>query len=130
MIRLTASILLALSFAAVLNAAPRGLGEAVAASNRQDEPEGDQAAGIIKGTVRKNNRVLKDSLIRVEIVGLGEKFRKKINSDGTFEFADVPAGTYVLKATGSYKNAEIQGELKDVKPAEKEKAEAVAVTVE
>ncbi|MBX3444914.1 MAG: carboxypeptidase regulatory-like domain-containing protein [Planctomyces sp.] len=102
----------------------------VAAPPASLQEDDSPAAGVIKGMVQKNGRTVRSANIRVEIVGLGSKFRKKINSDGTFSFTDVPAGTYVLKASGSFKNMEVSGELKDVKPASEEDAEDIAVSVE
>lgn len=88
------------------------------------------ADSVIKGSVQKNGRNLKQAQIRVELVGLGEKFRQKVKDDGTFEFQKVPAGTYVIKAAGSFKNAAVSGEVKDAKPGKAIDAEPIAVTVE
>jgi hypothetical protein len=90
----------------------------------------DAAKGVIKGSVQKNGRALKNSRITVEIVGLGAKFKKKVGNDGTFEFTEVPDGAYVLKAKGSFKNSEVAGETPDVKPAAADKAEATLISVE
>ncbi|MBX3436210.1 MAG: carboxypeptidase regulatory-like domain-containing protein [Planctomycetaceae bacterium] len=87
------------------------------------------AAGVIKGGVTKNGRELKRSRVVVEIEGLGEKFRKRVDANGKFEFTEVPQGKYKLVASGTFKNVGVEGAVEDVEPAPAAKAEAVTISL-
>ncbi|MBX3436950.1 MAG: hypothetical protein KF861_05635 [Planctomycetaceae bacterium] len=98
---------------------------------KEDPQPAPPTKGTIKGVVVKNRRELRRARVDVEIVGLGKEFSKRISADGTFEFKDVPLGTYVLKAQGTFGNQAVAGEVPSVVPvAPGEKEQKVTISVE
>jgi hypothetical protein len=88
--------------------------EVVIAPPKMPEKETAPTKGNIRGSVRfGGTAAVSRNLVTVSIEG-SEIPPVRTGAGGSFEFRDVPAGTYTLKASGSFLNMPCEGELKGV----------------
>jgi hypothetical protein len=82
-----------------------------------------------KGTIQGVVKFKKLNAANVKITIEGKDLTTRSDAAGKFEFKDVPAGKYTLKAEGSVQNRNRSGTLADVEPTPEGK-EAKPVTIE